>query len=151
AAWPPTRRRTDSHRLGDRYDAKRHRRARSRNSRVLGYPACWPGISRRHHLRGILDRRKATIAESPRNRGDRNQGNQPEGGDRSDDAAQNRNSGVPRGSRHMTGTPLREERQLILNTVRQFVAKEVIPVASELEHRDEYPHPLVEQMKEIGL
>jgi alkylation response protein AidB-like acyl-CoA dehydrogenase len=46
---------------------------------------------------------------------------------------------------------LTEEQELILLTVRQFVAKEVIPVASELEHRDEYPHALVAQMKQMGL
>jgi alkylation response protein AidB-like acyl-CoA dehydrogenase len=47
--------------------------------------------------------------------------------------------------------PLTEEQQLILRTVRQFVDKEVIPVASAMEHRDEYPHALVDQMKEMGL
>jgi len=44
-----------------------------------------------------------------------------------------------------------DERELILSTVRRFVEKEVIPVASAMEHRDEYPHQLVAQMKEIGL
>jgi alkylation response protein AidB-like acyl-CoA dehydrogenase len=43
------------------------------------------------------------------------------------------------------------ERELILSTVRKFVENEVIPVASELEHRNEYPHELVRQMKEMGL
>jgi alkylation response protein AidB-like acyl-CoA dehydrogenase len=47
--------------------------------------------------------------------------------------------------------PLTDEQQLILRTVRQFVDKEVIPVASAMEHRDEYPHGLVAQMKEMGL
>src|ERR1700683_3552444 len=46
---------------------------------------------------------------------------------------------------------LNEEQELILRTVRQFVDKEVIPVASAMEHRDEYPHALVAQMKEMGL
>src|SRR5580704_17720544 len=46
---------------------------------------------------------------------------------------------------------LTEEQQLILRTVRQFVDREVIPVASEMEHRDKYPHALVAQMKEMGL
>ncbi len=45
----------------------------------------------------------------------------------------------------------KDEQQLILGTVRQFVEKEVIPVASAMEHRDEYPHALVSQMKEMGL
>ncbi len=43
------------------------------------------------------------------------------------------------------------EQELIVATVRQFVQKEVVPVASELEHRNEYPHALVAQMKELGL
>jgi alkylation response protein AidB-like acyl-CoA dehydrogenase len=47
--------------------------------------------------------------------------------------------------------PLTEEQDLIVRTVRQFVEKEVIPVASAMEHRDEYPHALVAQMKEMGL
>ena len=44
-----------------------------------------------------------------------------------------------------------EEQQLVLNEVRRFVNEEVIPVASEMEHRDEYPTELVERMKELGL
>ena len=43
------------------------------------------------------------------------------------------------------------EQELIVSTVRKFVAKEVIPVASELDHRNEYPHALVRQMQEMGL
>jgi alkylation response protein AidB-like acyl-CoA dehydrogenase len=43
------------------------------------------------------------------------------------------------------------EQELIVSTVRRFVAKEVIPVASEMEHRNEYPHELVAQMKQMGL
>jgi alkylation response protein AidB-like acyl-CoA dehydrogenase len=39
----------------------------------------------------------------------------------------------------------------ILDTVRRFVDREVIPVASKYEHADEYPHALVERMKELGL
>ncbi len=46
---------------------------------------------------------------------------------------------------------LTTEQELIVSTVRKFVAKEVIPVASALEHRNEYPHTLVGQMKEMGL
>jgi alkylation response protein AidB-like acyl-CoA dehydrogenase len=46
---------------------------------------------------------------------------------------------------------LNVERELIVRTVRKFVAKEVIPVASEMEHRNEYPHELVAQMKHMGL
>jgi alkylation response protein AidB-like acyl-CoA dehydrogenase len=39
----------------------------------------------------------------------------------------------------------------ILATVRDFVDKEIIPVATELEHRDEYPLRIVEGMKELGI
>src|ERR1035438_2144266 len=39
----------------------------------------------------------------------------------------------------------------ILSTVREFVEKEIIPVASELEHKDEYPAQIVEGMREMGL
>jgi alkylation response protein AidB-like acyl-CoA dehydrogenase len=45
----------------------------------------------------------------------------------------------------------RAEQDLIVRTVRQFVDKEVIPVASAMEHRDEYPASLVAQMAEMGL
>ena len=46
---------------------------------------------------------------------------------------------------------LNEEDQQILSTIQRFVEREVKPVASELEHRDEYPHGLVEHMKQLGL
>jgi len=39
----------------------------------------------------------------------------------------------------------------IVNAVRRFVERDVIPVASELEHRDEYPQALVDKMKTLGL
>ncbi len=41
--------------------------------------------------------------------------------------------------------------QQVLDTVRRFVEREVMPVASRYEHADEYPQPLVERMKELGL
>jgi alkylation response protein AidB-like acyl-CoA dehydrogenase len=44
-----------------------------------------------------------------------------------------------------------EEQRLILRTVREFVDREVIPVASAMEHRDEYPHALADQMQKMGL
>jgi alkylation response protein AidB-like acyl-CoA dehydrogenase len=47
-----------------------------------------------------------------------------------------------------TDPELREE---MIATVRAFVAREVIPVANELEHADEYPAAIVETMKELGL
>lgn len=39
----------------------------------------------------------------------------------------------------------------ILATVRDFVDKKIIPVATELEHRDEYPTEIVEGMRELGI
>jgi alkylation response protein AidB-like acyl-CoA dehydrogenase len=39
----------------------------------------------------------------------------------------------------------------IVEAVRRFVDREVIPAANELEHNDEYPHALVARMKELGL
>jgi alkylation response protein AidB-like acyl-CoA dehydrogenase len=39
----------------------------------------------------------------------------------------------------------------ILKTVRQFVEEKIIPVATELEHKDEYPTEIVEGLKEMGL
>ncbi|MET1003294.1 MAG: acyl-CoA dehydrogenase family protein [Acidimicrobiia bacterium] len=39
----------------------------------------------------------------------------------------------------------------LVATVRRWVAREVTPIASELEHADEYPHGLVEQMQAMGL
>jgi alkylation response protein AidB-like acyl-CoA dehydrogenase len=38
-----------------------------------------------------------------------------------------------------------------LNNVRVFVENEILPVATDLEHRDEYPTAIVEAMKEMGL
>src|SRR5919108_1967061 len=46
---------------------------------------------------------------------------------------------------------LTEEQQAIIDAVREFVEREVIPVADEMEHEDEYPEKIVEQMKEMGL
>ena len=39
----------------------------------------------------------------------------------------------------------------IVATVREWVEREVMPVASDLEHADEYPEQLVAAMKELGL
>jgi alkylation response protein AidB-like acyl-CoA dehydrogenase len=46
---------------------------------------------------------------------------------------------------------LNEEEQLMLATVKQFLEREVAPVASEMEHRNEYPTEIVERMKEMNL
>lgn len=45
-------------------------------------------------------------------------------------------------------TDVQEE---ILKTVRSFVDNEILPVATELEHRDEYPTEIVEGLKELGI
>ena len=39
----------------------------------------------------------------------------------------------------------------ILGAVHEFVEKEIIPVAQELEHADEYPSDIVEGMKDMGI
>jgi butyryl-CoA dehydrogenase len=46
---------------------------------------------------------------------------------------------------------LTEEQQEIVSAVRTFVDKEIIPYATELEHKDEYPEAIIEGMKEMGL
>ena len=46
---------------------------------------------------------------------------------------------------------LSDTQKAIVETVREFVEKEVIPVADDLEHKDEFPEKIVEQMKEMGL
>ncbi len=46
---------------------------------------------------------------------------------------------------------LTDDQTEILKAVRTFVEKEILPVATELEHRDEYPTEIVEGLKELGL
>lgn len=46
---------------------------------------------------------------------------------------------------------LSEIQQEILGAVREFVDEQIIPVATDLEHRDEYPTAIVEGMKEMGV
>jgi alkylation response protein AidB-like acyl-CoA dehydrogenase len=46
---------------------------------------------------------------------------------------------------------LTQEQGEILSAVRQFVDREIIPVATELEHRDEYPTEIIEGLKELGI
>jgi alkylation response protein AidB-like acyl-CoA dehydrogenase len=45
-------------------------------------------------------------------------------------------------------TDIQEE---ILKTVRTFVEEKILPVATGLEHKDEYPTEIVEGLKELGL
>lgn len=44
-----------------------------------------------------------------------------------------------------------EIREALRASVRRWVEREVLPVASALEHADEYPAALVEQMRGMGL
>jgi alkylation response protein AidB-like acyl-CoA dehydrogenase len=43
------------------------------------------------------------------------------------------------------------EHEEIVSVVREWVDREVVPVASELEHADEFPAALVAQMRQLGL
>ena len=46
---------------------------------------------------------------------------------------------------------LTDEQQELIKLVREFVNEQIIPVAQELEHKDEYPTEIVEGMKEMGI
>nr|MBA2601880.1 acyl-CoA dehydrogenase family protein [Actinomycetota bacterium] len=46
---------------------------------------------------------------------------------------------------------LTDTQKAIIETVRDFVEREVVPVAEELEHKDEFPERIYEGMKEMGL
>ncbi len=46
---------------------------------------------------------------------------------------------------------LTDVQQEILSAVKSFVDKEILPHATELEHKDEFPDAIVEGMKEMGL
>jgi alkylation response protein AidB-like acyl-CoA dehydrogenase len=48
-------------------------------------------------------------------------------------------------------TSLTPEEQSILGTVREFVDRDVRPVARDLEHENTYPEKLIEQMKQLGI
>jgi alkylation response protein AidB-like acyl-CoA dehydrogenase len=51
----------------------------------------------------------------------------------------------------MVTSELTTEQQEIVAAIRTFVERDVVPVASDLEHADEYPTELVETMRELGL
>ena len=51
----------------------------------------------------------------------------------------------------MTVSALTEEQEEILSAVREFVDRDVVPYASELEHADEYPTSMAETMRDMGL
>src|SRR5215207_8870719 len=46
---------------------------------------------------------------------------------------------------------LTEDQQEILKAVRQFVEAKILPVATELEHADEYPQDIIDGLKELGI
>ncbi|MBD0862850.1 acyl-CoA dehydrogenase family protein [Gordonia sp. zg691] len=46
---------------------------------------------------------------------------------------------------------LTEEQTEIIRAVRSFVEKKILPVATELEHADEYPQEIVDGLKELGV
>ncbi|OZC61961.1 acyl-CoA dehydrogenase [Rhodococcus sp. 15-725-2-2b] len=54
-------------------------------------------------------------------------------------------------SRLARTTGLTAEQDEILDVVRRFVEKKIIPVATELEHADEYPTEIVEGLKDLGI
>jgi alkylation response protein AidB-like acyl-CoA dehydrogenase len=50
-----------------------------------------------------------------------------------------------------TPTDLTDEQRAITEMVRQFADEQIIPTAEHYDHEDEFPEPIVEQMKELGL
>src|SRR3984893_4718861 len=46
---------------------------------------------------------------------------------------------------------LTEVQQEILGTIRDFTNREILPVATALEHADAYPHEIVEGLKKLGI
>jgi alkylation response protein AidB-like acyl-CoA dehydrogenase len=50
-----------------------------------------------------------------------------------------------------THLDLSDEQKAICEMVRQFADEQIIPNAEHYDHEDEFPEPIVEQMKELGL
>ena len=46
---------------------------------------------------------------------------------------------------------LSAEEQAVVDTVTEFVDRDVRPVVRELEHANEYPQKLIDQMKAMGI
>jgi alkylation response protein AidB-like acyl-CoA dehydrogenase len=44
-----------------------------------------------------------------------------------------------------------DEQRAICEMVRQFADEQILPNAEHYDHEDEFPEPIVEQMKELGL
>jgi len=51
----------------------------------------------------------------------------------------------------LTPDEQQEQNRLVLDSVEKFLEREVKPYALKLEHADEYPRDIVEQMKHLGL
>jgi alkylation response protein AidB-like acyl-CoA dehydrogenase len=49
------------------------------------------------------------------------------------------------------GGELTDEQQAIVEMVRQFTDEQILPAAAHYDHEDEFPDPIVDQMKELGL
>ncbi len=47
--------------------------------------------------------------------------------------------------------PTADDEAQLLEAIERWVEKEVRPIARKMDQADEYPHDLVEQMKELGL
>jgi butyryl-CoA dehydrogenase len=60
-------------------------------------------------------------------------------------------SGEPRVTSAGTEAVDESVRAEIIDTVRKFVQRDVIPVASDLEHADAYPEEIVAKMRDLGL
>ncbi|MGL5928203.1 MAG: acyl-CoA dehydrogenase family protein [Dermatophilaceae bacterium] len=54
-------------------------------------------------------------------------------------------------SRLLSTDGLTEDQNDLLTLVREFVEEQILPVATALEHADEYPTEIVEAMKEMGI
>ena len=48
-------------------------------------------------------------------------------------------------------TQLSDEESFLIQTVRDFIDREVKPSVQEVEHANEYPERWIEQMKQIGI
>src|SRR5215204_4920210 len=51
----------------------------------------------------------------------------------------------------MPYTDKTDDQKAMTEMVRQFVDEQIIPNAEHYDHEDEFPEPIVEQMKELGL
>jgi alkylation response protein AidB-like acyl-CoA dehydrogenase len=44
-----------------------------------------------------------------------------------------------------------EVQKMIVDNIREFVARKIIPIAGKLEEEDQYPHEIVAEMRDLGL